>query len=243
MFDAHLHLSTQALIQEMKTYQIGGIVNASSPQEVKQFLEVQRQWYELNLSVGIHPWQVEEIAWDVLYPYMEQATIIGEIGLDNVWCNTPLSLQKEVFEQSLAYAKDHHKPVILHIKGMEEEALAYLKKYPNTYLVHWYSCMEYLKEYMKLGCYFTIGPSVGKDEAVSQVARTVAQDHLLIETDGLNALSWCENREVKESEYVGMLKRSIERIAELRHIKESELSRSLDENIQRFLKIATHDHQ
>ena len=61
-------------------------------------------------------------------------------------------------------------------------------------MVHWYSCEDYIKDYMDLDCYFTIGPSLYKDKAVEQVAKTISLQRLLIESDGLDALAWCEGR-------------------------------------------------
>ena len=53
----------------------------------------------------------------------------------------------DVFEKQLQLGCQLKKPVILHIKGMEKEALPLLKKYENCYVSHWYSCMDHLEEY------------------------------------------------------------------------------------------------
>ena len=57
-------------------------------------------------------------------PDMKELTacdFIGEIGMDNVWCQVPESVQRSVFARQLEIAEELHKPVLLHTKGMERE--------------------------------------------------------------------------------------------------------------------------
>ena len=90
----------------------------------------------------------------------------------------------------LAIACQMKKPVILHTKGEEDRIASILPEYPNTYLVHWYSCEEYLDQYLALGCYFSIGPDVLWNPPVRTLADRVPQNRILIETDGMGAVKW-----------------------------------------------------
>lgn len=236
--DAHLHLRDDLLLEEMKRHDVYGIVNAASPQEYAQVKKYQNTWNHLVISAGIHPWNVTEHSWEDMEAVMKEVDIIGEIGLDSVWCKTPLNLQLELFEKSLAYASEETKPVILHLKGMEKEALAYVKRYPNTYLIHWYSCFDYVQAYMDLDCYFTIGPSVGKDDSVTKLANCIPLDRMLIETDGIEAIRWCDETSVEVSDYVSILARSCMRIANLRGSSALEIRQATNQNYKKFLKKA-----
>lgn len=108
------------------------------------------------------------------------------------------------------------KPVVLHTKGMEKEILETIKQFPNRYLVHWYSCENYLEEYMKLGCWFTIGPSIRQDKIVEMIARKVPINRLLIESDGLEGISWGQNREIKAADYKNAMEEQLRILAEIR---------------------------
>lgn len=238
LHDAHFHLRDQELLKTLRQYDIHGIVNAQNPKEYEKLKACLTDISTITISAGIHPWDVDTLGWEDMLPIMEEAAIIGEIGLDSVWCSTNPHKQQELFERSLIYAHDHHKPVILHTKGRERQVLAGIRKYSNTYLVHWYSCVDALPELIDLGCYFTVGPSVGKDPAVDRVATMVPLDHLMIETDGLAALSWCEQREVKAAEYIHFLRRSIAEIARLRHMSVAETTHRLNLNFRHFLSLA-----
>ncbi len=231
--DAHFHTDEYAFLAFLAQHQIQGIVNASSSQEYLRLSAWQKQLEGIQISAGIHPWNSDRISWEEMRPILEQAAIIGEIGLDNVWCDVDVLKQFEIFERQLAYASKHHKPVILHLKGMEKEALPSVRKYQNQYFIHWYSCDAYLDEYIALDCYFSVGPSIYKDRAVQQVAKSVPLNRLLLESDGISALSWCENRQVQTSEYLALMKRSVAYIEALKGHRNMEAH--LNQNLMNFI--------
>lgn len=236
LHDAHFHTKDPAIFALMEKHAVYGIVNAQAPQQYHQLKQWLTQYKHITISSGIHPWQADTMAWDTMEPIMRKARVIGEIGLDNVWCQVDVMKQYEIFDRSLAYASKHHKPVILHVKGMEKEALSFLRKYHNRYFVHWYSCDQYLADYMALDCYFSIGPSVHKDQAVMQVAKKVPLHRLLIESDGMDAISWCEGRTITLNDYIPVLKRSIAVLADIR--KEPFIEKQLNDNYLTFLSYA-----
>lgn len=108
-------------------------------------------------------------------PYLEKCQVIGEIGMDSLWCNVPLKRQKEILEL--------------------------IRKYPNTYLVHWYSADHDLDGYLDLDCYFSVGPDVIWNPAVQQVAKRVPENRILLETDGMEAVKWAWEEGQKNQNY------------------------------------------
>lgn len=233
IYDAHFHAEDASLLQYMQANHITGIVNAASPQEFQRLSAWLKTDNTIKISAGIHPWYAQRSSWEQMLPIMEQASIIGEIGLDNVWCDVDFSIQTELFERSLAYAAQNHKPAILHLKGMEKEALPLLRKYKNHYFVHWYSCDSYLDEYIALDCYFSIGPSVYKDRAVQQVVKNVPLQRLLSESDGLSALSWCEQRQISLHRYSSIMQRTVSCIETI--TGQSNMDVCLNQNLKRFI--------
>ena len=134
-------------------------------------------------------------------PYLEKCQVIGEIGMDSLWCNVPLKRQKEVLEKQLQIAAEWKKPVVLHTKDQEREILELIKKYPNTYLVHLYSADHDLDGYLDLDCYFSVGPDVIWNPAVQQVAKRVPENRILLETDGMEAVKWAWEEGQKNQNY------------------------------------------
>ncbi|MGN1275684.1 MAG: TatD family hydrolase [Floccifex sp.] len=210
MHDAHFHMSDE-LFKEFVFHQCKGICNISNIEEYQQVQSYLNQYF-FHTSLGIHPWKADVISFDDMFPLLKQAQFIGEIGLDNTWCHVDMDVQMVVFEKQLQLAQDYHKPVILHIKGMEKEALELLKKYKNIYISHWYSCMDYIEEYDEVMDYFTIGPSVGIDEAVNEVVKKIDSHKLLIESDGIDAIEWA----IGSRDYMSTLNHSMKVIQEIK---------------------------
>lgn len=235
LFDAHVHIEDRELVKLQKLKKIGCIANAASFDEYMFLKNLKKDNPNLYISAGIHPWDVEKQDISKMQRVLEETSIIGEIGLDNVWCEVDEQLQMEVFEKQLKLACKCQKPVILHIKGKEKQAYEMISKYKNQYLVHWYSCHDYLEDFIQLGCWFTIGPSLPYDSSVYETAKKVPLDRILIETDGLSACSWCEDREVLLDEYPSILERSMKQIAEIRKMSVDDLEQIMEKNLYTFI--------
>lgn len=227
MHDAHTHIKTEYIIEYLKQNNIQCIVNASSVEEY-QFLE-KHQYDGMYISCGVHPWYVKTTDFEALKEYIVKADFLGEIGLDEPWCDTPFELQKESFLKQL---QTLHKPTILHTKGYEKEVLDMIRLFPRKYLVHWYSCRDYIDDYIQLDCFFTVGPSVGIDETVNEVVRRVPLNRLLIETDGLEAVEWAINKKVDVEEYKDILNKTIQMIASIKKLPIDEVKNILDKNFE-----------
>lgn len=205
--DAHAHIGNEEELSGREKGQILTLLCASTPAEAELLLQRVKDSAGnasgnsllppnpaappvLIPTAGLHPWHAAGHKVSEMLPFLPACPAIGEIGMDSVWCDTPLDIQESVFREQLARARDLDKPVILHTKGQEKKIASILKEYPNTYLVHWYSCEQFLEDYLALDCYFSIGPDVWWNPAVRRVAETVPLNRLLIETDGMNAVEW-----------------------------------------------------
>lgn len=191
--DAHAHIGSMTEIEERLCRRIPSMISVGCPQEAEQLngiLGPRECDGVLIPTYGLHPWHANRDALKRMEPYLECSDLIGEIGMDSVWCEVPLELQREVFEYQLAYACENSKSVILHTKGQEKAIAGILRKYPNRYLVHWYSSELWQEDYLDLDCYFSIGPDVWWNPAVRKLAQQVSEDRLLIETDGMGAVRW-----------------------------------------------------
>lgn len=191
--DAHAHILTEQEAKERIHRHLVTMVSAGTPEEaerVSQFCRIPGAQDVLIPTFGLHPWHSAEWSVEQMMPYMEKSSVIGEIGMDAIWCEVPLERQREVFEQQLAFAVRAKKPVVLHTKEQEREIADLICRYPNRYLVHWYSANHDLKRYLDLDCFFSIGPDVIWNPCVQEVARQVRPERLLVETDGMEAVRW-----------------------------------------------------
>ena len=193
--DAHAHPGGGEELLEREEQQIVTLLCVSTPAQAETIIRYvkgksTRFPTALVPTAGLHPWHADQYKISDTLPFLQRCPVIGEIGMDSVWCNTPLDIQEQVFREQLALACRLRKPVILHTKGQEKKIASIIKEYPNTYLVHWYSCESFLEDYIALDCYFSIGPDVWWNPAVRRVAETVPLHRLLIETDGMSAVKW-----------------------------------------------------
>lgn len=202
--DAHAHVKTKAEALERIKDRIPTMVCGTDPEDARWVMELCHMPEAEGILFpvfGLHPWYADQWKMEDMMPYLEKCQVIGEIGMDSLWCNVPLKRQKEVLEKQLQIAAEWKKPVVLHTKDQEREILELIRKYPNIYLVHWYSAEHDLDGYLDLDCYFSIGPDVIWNPAVQQVARRVPENRILLETDGMDAVKWAWEEGQKSRNY------------------------------------------
>lgn len=245
--DAHAHFSSPLDLAERQNAHIPTLFNAGTPEEAQQLRSVCSHEGFL-LSCGLHPWYADQYSFHEILPFLKQVSVIGEIGMDTIWCEVPLSIQESCFQSQLAFACDEKKPVILHTKGQERRIASIIKEYKNQYLVHWYSSSEPPDAYLALDCYFSIGPDVFWNPFVQQTALLIPENRLLIETDGLSAVQWaCKEAPASFQHHIegqnlptlpltasNALLSTLQTVSSLRSVSCDELSRSILENWMRF---------
>lgn len=255
MIDAHTHIGVagapniagtsstedrEGFIELFKSGRLSALVNATSEIEFSVFNKIPYAY----VSFGMHPWHSDQflgksIKEELMYNLnvFKKADAIGEIGLDNVWCSCDENTQLELFRVQMDIAQNLKKPVVLHVKGCEEKMLCEIKKYDVKKLIHWYSCEDFLEEYIEQDCYFSVGIDILKNNTVSKrVSKTVPIDRLLVETDGLEAIRWATGRKVSALEIPDILEESLSVVADNRSIKKEALSKKIAENFLEFLK-------
>ena len=279
--DAHAHITSKEDLKDRRHYSIPTLFSAGTPKEAEEVFQLVKKGsptvrhpapksfpkensaepYGIFLpTCGLHPWHAAAYSLEEMLPYLTAAPIVGEIGMDSVWCDIPLALQEEVFRAQLRLACEQNKPVILHTKGQERQIASILKEYPNHYLVHWYSSEEAPDDYLALDCYFSIGPDVWWNPAVQQTAVRIPQNRLLIETDGLEAVRWAILLQQKKKELLSQnsffpydssvfseqpdtaassLFLTLRAVATLRKLSPEETSRFVLENLRQFLRYAS----
>lgn len=234
--DAHCHLeNNHELANLLTSQQIKTIINCQTPQEWHINKELTRNIEPLSL--GVHPWDADKLTFQEALPYLKQADVVGEIGLDSVWTKNSIRSQTKVFTAQIKWAHEHQRPVILHTKGCEDAILTTIQQYPNRYLVHWYDSANFQQDYFDLGCYFSVCLEICNNPSVRKLAEQVPLERLLIETDGLSSVEWLLNRPVTVKDYPSILKQTIAALAELRQVDCTFLAKQLATNLERFLGI------
>ena len=180
-FDAHIHLMN---LENLKTAEEKGVsafvLNATTPNEWADVLQISLKEKTIYPAIGIHPWFVDNLQndWTNLmnnylqkYPFL----MIGEIGLDFLRQNK--NMQLFVFKTMLEFAKKYHRPVHIHCIKAWNEMLLLLKEYPDLKILfhHFSASKEIVNQLLKFDTYFSISNSKN--------FKHIPQERLLVETD------------------------------------------------------------
>ncbi len=199
IFDSHAHYDSEAfepdrkeLLGALQGQGVCGIINCGTDIASSLVsLELSDEFGFVYAACGIHPHEAEGCKQGYLSVLKKlcsekKCVAVGEIGLDYHYDFSPREIQKQVFEQQLALAKELDLPVIVHDREAHEDTMELLKRYKPKGVVHCFSgSAEMAKEVVKLGMYIGLGGAVTFKNARKplEVAAMVPDDRLLIETD------------------------------------------------------------
>ena len=231
LVDAHAHLHCPEELEARRN--ILTVFCGTDPDTAAEALGLRGG--NVRVSCGLHPWYADRWVVSDMLPYIRRSDALGEIGLDSVWCDVDMDVQRGVLIEQLDLAARLDLPVILHTKGMEGEIARIVAKYPVRKLVHWYSCADHLDLYLRQNCWFTVGPDFESNPAVANVLTRVPLDRILTETDGLDAVAWALDRPASSGDIEATLRRELEAIAATHGISPSEAETQVEANLRHFL--------
>lgn len=240
--DAHCHLDFEQfdddrdeIISESKQ-KLEFIVNAGSNIEHnKSALELNQKYSEFVIPIiGLHPCYTDDF--DQLEEVKQQIrehdpVAIGEIGLDHhhVQDEELRERQEEVFRELLQLAEDLQKPVVIHSRDAEEEAVEILREYdlPDVMLHCFNGTPELAETAVESGMTIGVTTQVLYSKRVQQIANRLKTEDILLETDSPYLYRGERNRPANVVE-------SAEKIAELKSINPEEVSKATTLNARRI---------
>ncbi|PKK38161.1 hypothetical protein BWI96_03550 [Siphonobacter sp. SORGH_AS_0500] len=145
-----------------------------------------------RISLGIHPWYIEENEVEEQLQGIERAiqtrriTTLGECGLDRL-TKAPLSLQESIFERQLMLAQQHQIPVTIHCVRAFPELIQLVKrlKINTPLIVHGFNNKpEIVQQLQKYDFYFSLGKALLQDDSNAvKCLKMISLDRLFLETD------------------------------------------------------------
>ena len=202
LFDTHCHLydgrfdeDRDEILQDMEAQGIMPCVLVGADMPTSRdccAMARKRPW--LYFAAGVHPHDAKdytEAAHAELTSLMgdEKCVAWGEIGLDYYYDHSPRDIQWEVFARQLDEATSLGKPVVFHVRDAHGDTTDILRARQGALpkgVMHCYGgSVEQAKIYLDMGFYISLaGPVTFKNAAkLTDVARMVPDDRLLIETD------------------------------------------------------------
>ena len=203
LVDSHCHLEYEGLVENQSDVLdrargagVGAFLNISTKRaEWGQVVGTANAKPDVWASVGIHPHNADEHP-DLTREELLEATRdprvigIGETGLDYYYDHSDRAEQQRLFRMHIDVARETGLPVIIHTRDAEEDTLAILRdemgKGAFPALIHCFTASaEFGEAVLELGLSISISGIVTFKNAkdLQDVARTVPQDRLLVETD------------------------------------------------------------
>ncbi|MFA4960134.1 MAG: TatD family hydrolase [Candidatus Pacearchaeota archaeon] len=172
----------------------------------------------------------EELDW--IKQHKGECIGIGEIGLDysyeEIKNNSELQeKQKEVFRKILALAKEIDKPVIIHSRKAESDAIQILEELQmKKVIMHCFSAKKSLiKKCIDNGWFLSIPPKIVRLEQFKMLAEMTPIEQLLTETDS----PWL-SPVVGERNEPSSVMITIKEIAKIKNLDEEEVRKKILEN-------------
>ncbi len=149
-------------------------------------------------TVGVHPHEAAELddaGRAAIRGWLahERVVALGECGLDYHYMNAERQVQRTVFAEQVALARELDMPVSIHVRGDEPNAYEELLEIwlaeggrALEGVLHCYTgSLDFARRAMDVGFYVSFSGIVTfkKSDALREVARAVPLDRLMVETD------------------------------------------------------------
>lgn len=205
LFDTHCHLDAASFQRDFgavlqrardagvrRLTTIGCAHDKASLYQARQVAEQHPTW--ITATVGIHPHDASTATPELMSELTKAAShplvvAMGETGLDFHYDHSPRAMQQQVFRDTIAVARDLHKPIVVHTRNAPEQTLRILRE-ENARdvggIIHCFSeGPAFASAALDLGFVASFSGIVtfAKAEQIREAARTQPPDALLVETD------------------------------------------------------------
>jgi len=202
-------------------------------------------------TVGVHPHEAAELDDEnraAIRAWLAHDCVValGECGLDYHYMNAPQEIQRSVFAEQVALARELDMPVSIHVRGDEPNAYDELLEIwiaegggALEGVLHCYTgSLEFARRAMDHGFYVSFSGIVtfkGSHD-LREVARGIPIDRLMVETDAPFLAPQGHRGRRNEPGWVGIVG---ETLAELHDLPISEIAEHTTANAHRFYRIPT----
>lgn len=240
--DAHCHLDFESfdedrekVIEECKE-KLEFVVNAGSNVEHnKSALKLQKEHPELiKANLGLHPTYTDDF--NQLKKVKNQIrennpVAVGEIGMDyhHVTKEEKRERQEEVFRELLELAEELDKPLVVHSRDAEKQAIEILETYdlPDVMLHCFNGTPELAEKAVENGMTVGISTQVLYSTRVQNLVEALSVEDILLETDSPFLYRGERNRPANVLE-------SLEKIAEIKSVEKKEIIEATTGNARRI---------
>jgi TatD DNase family protein len=247
LFDSHCHLQlpqykddAPEVLARMQTAKMGAVVIGTDYETSKTAVELARLHDFLWASVGLHPNDNPDEAFDAAafeaLTRDPKVVAIGECGLD--YFRTTGQGQRGRVEEQIALAQKVQKVLIIHCRNAHEDMQAILAAQKPTVpvVIHFFTGNgELAQKYLDLGCYLSFPGPVTYTDMYDDSIRACPMEKLLIETDAPFAAPVPYRGKRNEPVYVEYV---AAKIAAIKGVSKEEVARQTVKNASSVFSLA-----
>jgi TatD DNase family protein len=261
--DVHAHLEEKRfekdldkVVERAEKVGVKFVINSGvNPETNRKALELTKKYKSLKASFGLYPVDSivakvgdrlsddyprkiegfdvdEEIKW--IEKNAKDCVAIGEVGLDYQVAGDFKEEQKEVFEKVILLANRLKKPLIIHSRKAEADAIEMLEKLKaKSVVMHCFNGKKSLiKKGVELGFYFSVPPVITRLNHFEMLVAEVPLTQLLTETDApyLSPVAGERNEPMNVAI-------TVKKIAEIKNISEEEVAKQIFKNAEELFDL------
>ncbi len=253
--DTHVHLDDPRFAEDLEEVlersRAAGvtrwIVPGADPDTLPRAVELAEGYADIFFAVGVHPYDARRYDRGLLERYIghEKCVGVGECGLDYYRLSEGEAaiaeekrIQQEVFVDQIALAREHDKPLIVHIREASWDAQELLEEHASERggVLHCYNADHQLLRLAERNFYYGIGGVLTFKNArkLVEVYPRIPRNRLLIETDAPYLTPYPYRGKRNEPAYCTLVAR---KMAELSGVSYEEITAVCRENTRRLFGI------
>jgi len=250
LIDSHCHLymgslskDIDAVMAHTEEHGVGKIICPGIDIESSwQSLTIAKNHINVFAAAGIHPHDAENAPADFIDQLRDiliqpKIVAVGEIGLDFYRNISDAVTQRNVFKKQLQLAHEMNLPVIIHNRNADDDIIQIIRDAkPIRGVAHCFSSdLKIAEVLIDLGLYISFaGNLTYKNSNLTEVAKEIPLDRLLIETDApfLSPVPYRgKENEPSHVKYVA------EKVAECRGVSIEEIEEATQKNTETLFNL------
>jgi TatD DNase family protein len=255
IIDTHCHLDNiqyeqdvDDVVQNALNQGIEAIlIPGADPKDLPKAIALSEKYDEVFFAVGVHPYDCDNYNLDILKEYVNhpKCIAVGECGLD--YFRLPdnekekadnIKLQQKIFIDQINFAKEVHKPLIVHIREASNDSKTILIEYNAKEVggvLHCFNASEHLLPLSEHNFYFSIGGVITFKNAkkLVDILPKIPRNKIIVETDGPYLTPHPFRGQRNEPKYTNNV---VEKIAELLSMTKKDVERITTNNAKRLFK-------
>ncbi|MCD6368840.1 MAG: TatD family hydrolase [Thermoproteales archaeon] len=238
LVDAHCHLY-EFPQRDIKSFAESFLIVAVSDdyESSVKTLKIASSSEHIIPCVGLHPWEIKKFKPALVEKLFNLAIergikCIGEVGLDRLFVPETFKIQLQYFKDIVSFASRQKLVLNVHAAGAWREVYKIVEENDvQKVIFHWYTGpLDLLKRIVDSGYYITINPAIKFQKKHRQVVRLTPLENMLTESDGPYRYRGLTLSPI-------LVKRTIEKIAELKGTSEKDVQQTILKNFMSIFSI------